>query len=168
MKTRRTVSIAAAAVWAALLIPACYTLVSHPRVKHDAYEEVSDRRCSQCHSDTEVWSYHHPPKHFYVYDERYPAWGQYYNVPWWYNGYWYYDRDTNEPSTIPVPARGFRPDNGTGNVKTAVPTTRTKPPVSPESVEGTSNSKGNPNEESKKRTARPNRKKNGDDRQDRQ
>jgi hypothetical protein len=144
--------------------PACYTLLKHPKVKRVVYEDVDDNRCSTCHSEQEVWGFHHPPNRTYP-DSGYDAWWNYYEVPWWYNSYWYYDPDG--PVTIPLPERQLRPGEekdlgttttggGTGG------TTRVKLPTSPSGGDTKTKAKNDDNE-SKKRTVRPKKKKDGND-----
>ena len=95
-------------VFTLLLTPACYTLLRHPKIKRAAvYEAVSDQRCSGCHSEQEVWSYHNPQNRQSALDERYTSWGYYYYVPWWYNTNWYFNRI--DPTTLPSSVDDLRP-----------------------------------------------------------
>ncbi|MFQ5510554.1 MAG: hypothetical protein ACE5EO_01775 [Candidatus Krumholzibacteriia bacterium] len=73
--------------------PACYTLFKHPRVKRVIYEEVTDRRCNGCHEKDELRAFHNPPNQLFRRGRDRSAWNRYYDVPWWYNEYWYYDQD---------------------------------------------------------------------------
>lgn len=111
MKTLRTAATLTFALTLCALAPACYTLLKHPQVREaDVYQNVADRRCSNCHQEDELWSFHQAPNQPIHVIGGYAAWAQYYDVPWWYDDYWYYD--PTDPSTIPLPSRGFRPEPG--------------------------------------------------------
>jgi hypothetical protein len=98
----------ATALMTLLIAPACYTLLKHPRVKHDVvYQELDDKRCSTCHTKDELWAFHHSPTHPQRYTIGY-NWFYYYDLPWWYNPDWY-SIDENDPSTIPYHSRQTRP-----------------------------------------------------------
>ena len=102
----------ATALLTLLLTPACYTLLKHPRVRTDvAYEEVNDKQCNNCHAKAEIWSFHHSSPH----PDRYTIgsnWFYFYDLPWWYNAYWY-DVDKDDPSTEPYHPR----PQGSGDAK---------------------------------------------------
>ena len=101
-KLHRRILMVIAVLATATVTPACYTLLRHPRVLRVAqYEDVEDQRCKNCHAEEEVWGYHHSPHHYYVYDARYPAWGVFYDIPWWYNANWYYDQSQPAATTPP-------------------------------------------------------------------
>lgn len=111
MKTPRTVATLSFALILCAVAPACYTLLKHPQVKEaEVYQEVTDRRCSNCHQEEELWSFHQAPNHPVHVIGGYAAWAYYYDVPWWYDDYWYYD--PSDPSAIPIPSRGLRPEPG--------------------------------------------------------
>lgn len=140
-----------------LLTPACYTLLKHPRVKRVVYEEVTEKRCNTCHVEDEIWLFHHPRNLVYTDVPGYSAWTDYYEVPWWYNDYWY--QETVDPVTIPI-ERSFRPGSRT-LTSPGGRGTRIKPPAtSPTSVDSPANNRGSDNgKQSKKRTVRPKRSK---------
>lgn len=137
---------------AVLATPACYTLLKHPKVRREVYVEINDKRCSNCHVEDELWSYHHPPNQRYTYIGTYPRWGIYYSMPWWYNEYWYIDKD--DISTVPLPSRHFRPErhkdlSGTAGAPATTPIASPAKNQPKETSEGSSNG-----EQSKKRTDR--------------
>ena len=133
--------------------PACYTLLKHPKVKRDVYEEVADNRCTNCHYEDELWAFHHPPNH----PSAYPVgWDEYYLVPWWYDAYWHFEPGGGV--TVPVQSRRIRP--GANNLTTtpggAVSTTPIKATsASPATAEGQPNKGNNNDSSSKNRTVRP-------------
>ena len=99
---------------AALASPACYTLIKHPRVTTVDYDEVQDSRCASCHSDDEVWGYHHSAAQR-IYDPVYgDGWELYYSVPWWYESYWYYSPEMR--GTPPLHRSDWRPDAEKGSI----------------------------------------------------
>ncbi len=74
----------------ALALPACYTLIKHPRTQQLDYSRPSDNRCRGCHSDRQIWSFNHasaPRPNTGRYGDR---WTRYYDVPWWYEPFWDY------------------------------------------------------------------------------
>jgi hypothetical protein len=123
-----------------LVVPACYTLLTHPRVKRDAYyREVTDRRCNTCHGREELWSFHQVTS---------PNLASFFAVPWWYNGNWYYEGDP--PSAVPDPAT--KPHDPT----IVPPGANSQPPAenSPAKAQGDSKQGGSHEEASKNRTVR--------------
>ncbi|UCG50973.1 MAG: hypothetical protein JSW58_12330 [Candidatus Latescibacterota bacterium] len=152
----------------ALVSPACYTLIKHPKVIEEGYQqEVRDRQCTNCHYEDEIWSFHHPPNHGSYPGVQYYDWGYYYQVPWWYESYWYYTPSSSE--TVPLPGRTYRPADDKSQVG---PSGRTlgHPPDSKSygsSVRTKTSDKekkgDTKNEKSKKRTVRPRGKKEKED-----
>jgi hypothetical protein len=69
-----------------LATPACYTLLKHPTIDRTGYEETLDSRCTSCHSEDEILSYVHAPRHP-VYP---PEDGDWYEYPWWWEHYWFF------------------------------------------------------------------------------
>lgn len=89
MTSRRYGYMIAAAVVAVLTLPACYTLLKHPKVRRGAlYEDVGSDRCTTCHYGDELWNYLHPPNQASSFDVSPAAWDAYYFVPWWYTASW--------------------------------------------------------------------------------
>jgi hypothetical protein len=71
-------------------LPACYTLIKHPRSQQLDYARPSDNRCRGCHSHQQIWSFNHaspPQPNSGRYSDR---WMRYYEVPWWYERFWDY------------------------------------------------------------------------------
>jgi hypothetical protein len=99
---------------ATLASPACYTLIKHPRVETATYEEVQDNRCTSCHSDDEIWGYHHPPAQRVYSLGQDGSWEYYYAVPWWYDSYWYFV--PSESGTPPLHGRDLRPGTEKGSI----------------------------------------------------
>jgi hypothetical protein len=152
-----------------LVSPACYTLVKHPKVKKEGvYQKVEDRKCTNCHYEDEIWSYHHPSNHRLYTDARYANWESYYEMPWWYESYWYYTPPAT--STVPPPHRSLRPDAGGGQAGTTGGSVGHPPGHKSQSssvrTTGTSEAKEgekDDNKKSKDRTVRPKRKKEKED-----
>lgn len=161
----------------AAVSPACYTLIKHPKVKQDGlYQNVEDRQCLNCHYEDEIWSYHHPPNHYFYTDTQSADWGSYYEIPWWYESYWLYTPPAT--TTVPPQHRSFRPDGeskmgasgGTvGNspgMKSGGASVRTTGTGTDAVRKGDSNdakSKDSTKSKDKKRTVRPKRKKEKED-----
>lgn len=71
-------------------IPACYTLVQHPRVASRNFNRPSPQEsCTSCHTRNEVWGYLHPER--VTLDA--PPWAVL-EVP-----HWLHDRATNPDTT---------------------------------------------------------------------
>ncbi len=131
------------------------------------YEDVEDRQCTNCHYEDEVWSYHHPSNRRYYVGDRYSDWEYYYQVPWWYESYWYYTPPATR--TVPLPGRSFRPGDGSNQPGTTGGTVSHPPGMKSQgsSVRTTAEDdekKGEKNEpKSKDRTVRPKGKKEKED-----
>jgi hypothetical protein len=86
-------------VSSAAAIPACYTIMDHPRLASLDYARPDDNRCSNCHSNEEIWAFNNPskkPTH-----ESYSwAWIKYYDTAWWYDKKWEFqpegDKESNQ------------------------------------------------------------------------
>jgi len=98
----------------ALASPACYTLIKHPRVETATYEEVQDNRCTSCHSDDEIWGYHHSSAQRVYSPGQDSNWEYYYSLPWWYDSYWYFV--PSESGTPPLHGRNLRPSAEKGSI----------------------------------------------------
>ena len=63
----------------------CYTIIRHPRItQNDHYQRPENNRCFDCHTENEVYRFHHP-----VNISRPPiSWDDSHYDPWWYDGYW--------------------------------------------------------------------------------
>lgn len=152
----------AVVVTVAVATSGCYTLLKHPRVKRVVYEEVHDKRCNGCHASEELWDFHHPPNHLYDYG-GYAAWSLFYDVPWWYNDYWYYDADA--PEAVPLRSRKLRPDadrspTSSGGAVRRARRIKSPPPVKNKETGADSGKSRTTDEPSKKRTdVRPKRQK---------
>lgn len=86
------------------LAPACYTILKHPMVIQEDYTRAETQRCGDCHMESDLWGFHHPHKPYHSgYGFRDP-WVYYYDVPWWYNSYWFYD-NRHDPDTVPLRQR---------------------------------------------------------------
>jgi hypothetical protein len=146
-----------------LAASSCYTILRHPRIVEAGYERPSGGQCSTCHSDEEIWQFHHP--HTRYYDPHFDGWQSFYYLPWWYDDYWFY-ADSEDPETIPLLRRSLRPKESKRNdVEIFRDNTR---PIS--GKEKYSSPVGNDKEKkdsekksSEKRSVRPKRKKKKDD-----
>ncbi|GEM_PF-6475655 len=95
-------------------IPACYTLLKHPTVLEDDYSRAETNNCGSCHSETDLWGYHHPRDAYYPGGGYYDEWLYYYEMPWWFESYWFYDRG-NGSESVPLHQRSLRPDGVKGS-----------------------------------------------------
>jgi hypothetical protein len=68
-------------------LPACYTLLKHPRLASMDYQRPESTQCSGCHNNTEVWKFNHS-NNIRAYAGRDGAWSEYYEIPWWYEHRW--------------------------------------------------------------------------------
>ncbi len=96
-----------AALLSATVLSGCYTLLKHPRLAQMDYQRPDDKRCANCHSSAEVWSFNHTPgtPTYVGYSGK---WADYYDIPWWYQRVWDF-----EPSvkTKPVESRDEEKDS---------------------------------------------------------
>jgi hypothetical protein len=146
-----------------LLTPACYTLLKHPVVRNEDYNDVSGNRCTSCHYEDEIWEYHHPPNRFHPYPGYARSWDMYYYMPWWYESYWSYDHTS--PRTVPLPRRGMRP--GAFKDPASVGGTTGPPPKQKTSesslkIKAKDDNANSRKQKSKNRTYRPTKKKKKD------
>ena len=89
MSYRYRFLLAAAIVVALTGLPACYTIMKHPRLASMEYGRPEDSQCTNCHSDEETWAFNHPsPKP--TYQSYSNAWIKYYDTAWWYDKLWKY------------------------------------------------------------------------------
>lgn len=83
-RTRRTRLLATiAAVAAAVLTPACYTLLQHPRLASLDYARPSSKHCLTCHTEQQLRTLVAGSRHA----QTQQAWRSYYDEPWWFGGY---------------------------------------------------------------------------------
>lgn len=92
----------------ALALPACYTILKHPRLDPGAYDSYEPNRCYQCHSEDDLWRFHHRPGSRLWGRSYYDPWGYYYDTPWWYDYLWYYEAPEGT-ETVPLHRRSLRP-----------------------------------------------------------
>ena len=97
----------AAILSAFFVFPACYTLLKHPTVIEEDYQQEEASNCYSCHDESDLWGFHHPRERFIPGAAFYDPWVYYYDVPWWYESYWFYD-DPNRLETIPLHSRSLR------------------------------------------------------------
>lgn len=83
---------ATAALAAVALLPACYTLLQHPRLAGLDYSRPSSKRCLSCHNEQELRRFIVGPQEAKVRS----AWSAYYDDPWWFGGYLRSDSTTSE------------------------------------------------------------------------
>ena len=150
VKTRLASCFLAVAGLAVIVTPACYTLLRHPLVKRVVYEEVTDRRCNGCHEQDELWAFHHPPNHRFRMDSGHSNWNRYYDSPWWYNEYWYYDHDAARMPRVGAfpPGAGRIPGERRAEALRSQRGATPRPPL----ASGPALNGKTPNETSKKRT----------------
>lgn len=81
------------------VVPACYTLIEHPRLASMDYNRPDDKQCVNCHTSEDIWEFNHPPnKPTYAgYDD---AWFEYHDACRWYKRSWGYTPDV-VPRTNP-------------------------------------------------------------------
>ena len=91
-----------------VFLPACYTILKHPRLEQEQYETYQPRRCYQCHSEDELWRFHHRPGFRLWGRSYYDPWGYFYDVPWWYDYLWYYE-PPGGGETVPLHRKSLRP-----------------------------------------------------------
>lgn len=84
MSDRLRLSFIIATLTAVSLLPACYTLFTHPRLAQLDYQRPEDNRCQTCHSAPELWSYTQPPS---IPSAEGP-WNAFYSHPWWHKSRW--------------------------------------------------------------------------------
>lgn len=108
MTAIRSIMIPLAAAAAALVLPACYTLLKHPTVDTAAYSEVETASCTSCHHEDDLWYFHHSPAHRVYPGSSLDNWRYYYAVPWWYDSYWRYGGPAGSGANA-LPTRELRP-----------------------------------------------------------
>ena len=86
-------------------VPACYTLLKHPRLASLDYQRPDDSLCLSCHSNAEIWNFNHP-NNIQTYMGKSSSWTEYYDVAWWYEHRWEYKpnnknkKDKNENKNV--------------------------------------------------------------------
>jgi len=98
--------LALVALSAAALLPACYTLLQHPRLASLNYARPGDKNCLNCHAEAELRQLviaHQKP------DSRDP-WRTYYDEPWWFDNYLRSDSTTTDDEA-PEGTTGNQEDN---------------------------------------------------------
>ena len=135
-------------VFVLLALPACYTLLKHPRVRTASTEEVADNRCTSCHATNELWAFHHPPNHSVTYPH---GWDQYYLVPWWYDAYWHFEPGSaaTQPATRQQNSGASNLTDTPGGTVNPAPSNNGQPPGT---AEGQPNKGSNNDASSKNRT----------------
>lgn len=142
MNARQLIIAITIAIALAITSIGCYTIIRHPSMDAQQYEESSaaeetgythssdDRDCVRCHQDFAQYPYGHYYEYYPEYYWDYPKWGDYYAYPWWWDGYWYSGRgtgvavDTVDKIARPDRQRGIVPpySNGTGTNNLTPPT----------------------------------------------
>ena len=91
--SRRTPPLlAVAALVAAALLPACYTLMQHPRLASLSYARPDDKHCLNCHAEPEL-------RQLVIGQQRSGSrdpWSTYYDEPWWFASYLRSDSATTD------------------------------------------------------------------------
>ena len=89
---------------AALAGGGCYTVLRHPMADDLTDVHGTQRACADCHIDADL--HHYTQAYGASWYSYYPApWAMYYGSPWWYEDYWYYVPDTDQPA-LPAPRGG--------------------------------------------------------------
>jgi hypothetical protein len=87
------------------VLPACYTVLKHPRLASLDYQRPKDSACLNCHSNAEIWNFNHP-NNIQTYVGKPGSWSEYYDYAWWYEHRWDYEPDNknkkekNENKTV--------------------------------------------------------------------
>ena len=76
-------------------LPACFTTLKHPRLASLDYARPDDCRCSNCHSNEQIWSFNHSAMKP-TYESYSQSWLLYYDIAWWYTNRWDYHPDILE------------------------------------------------------------------------
>jgi hypothetical protein len=71
-------------------LPACYTLLKHPRLAEINYRRPDDKNCENCHSNSDIWKFNHNNK-INTLTEKSGVWSEYYDLAWWYESRWNYE-----------------------------------------------------------------------------
>jgi len=72
-----------AALASVAVLPACYTLLQHPRLARLNYARPSDKHCLNCHSEADL-------RRLVIATQNSNArdpWRTYYDEPWWFGDY---------------------------------------------------------------------------------
>jgi hypothetical protein len=149
-------------------IPACYTILKHPLVIEEDYTRAETQRCSDCHVDSDLWGFHHPRQPYYPGYGRRDPWYNYYDVPWWYDSYWFYD-GSDDPDTVPLPRRSLRPGDDKDPASGGYGGSIAPPPGTKSNIKTKVKTKDDSNDDTgktstdQKRTVRPSKKKKNKD-----
>jgi len=81
---RVKIFVAVALLSATALLPACYTVLQHPRLAQLRYQRPESHTCRSCHSGDDLWRYTHPA----ALPRATGVWRDYYDVPWWFERHW--------------------------------------------------------------------------------
>jgi hypothetical protein len=65
-------------------LPACYTILQHPRLAQLDYQRPAAADCRTCHTRDDLWRYVHPSG----LPAQPGAWHDSYNTPWWNEHHW--------------------------------------------------------------------------------
>ncbi len=138
----------------------CYTILRHPTIIEEDYEMPSDDRCTTCHTEDEIWGFHHPGTRYW--DPVFPGYRDILDVPWWYDDYWFYT-DFDDTESVPIYRRSLRPEQDKG-VNQGIRTGTFRPKLQKEKSESSENvekedTESSTKSESETRSVRPTRKK---------
>ena len=97
MTIRYRLLLTAVIVSSAAAIPACYTIMEHPRLAKLDYARPEEKRCSNCHSNEEIWAFNNPSKKP-THQSYSTAWIKYYDTPWWYDKKWEFQPEMDKES----------------------------------------------------------------------
>lgn len=107
MTSRYRLLLVAVSISCSAALPACYTLLQHPRLSSLNYQRPEDTECVNCHTSEEIWTFNHAPRKP-SYEGYAEGWIEYYDVPRWYRRSWGYtprvgpEVDPHEQSSTPA------------------------------------------------------------------
>jgi hypothetical protein len=95
----------------------CYTVLRHPATYTYDYDWAEDHSgqkvCADCHADADL--YHYVEAYGGSWYNTYPdPWAYYYQSPWWYGDYWYYESDDGIAGPIETGERHLWSRGGRG------------------------------------------------------
>jgi hypothetical protein len=144
----------------------CYTIVRHPRITQaDHYQRPESNRCFDCHTENEVYGFHHP-----VNISRPPiGWDDSHYAPWWYDVYWSDDDTYGSQYRDMLRPGGSKAIGSDGRIRVVNPIPGETPPPSIKVDDGRNKEAPEKNKEKKeetpaseKRKLRPKKKKQKD------
>ena len=107
------------------VMSACYTIMRHPRIAEADHQVTNNYRCLDCHTENEVYNYHHP-----ITISRPPVdWDDALYAPWWYDAYWPDDNGSEKRYRDNLRPSGGRLPGGDTRIRTVKPPTITPPPA---------------------------------------